>query len=86
MKLHLDGQISASEASRLQIGAANCNQRGAAQSNVSPLTVLLTLLFKKNAQADELLKKTEKLKRKIRSNQSREPVQGRGLVQDRRQF
>ena len=28
MKLHLDGQILASEASRLQIGAANCNQRG----------------------------------------------------------
>ena len=26
-----------SEASRLQIGAANCNQRGAAQSNVLPL-------------------------------------------------
>ena len=38
MNLHLDGQILVSEASRLQIGAANCNQgRGAAQSNVSPL-------------------------------------------------
>ena len=40
MKSHLDGQILASEASRLQIGVANCNQRGggAAQSNVSPLS------------------------------------------------
>ena len=39
MKLHLDGQILASEASRLQIGTANCNQRGgAAQINVSPLS------------------------------------------------
>ena len=38
MKWYLDGQILASEASRLQIGAANCNQRGGvAQSNVSPL-------------------------------------------------
>ena len=46
MKLHLDGQILASEASRLQIGAANCNQRGgAAQSNVSPLLELRTLLM-----------------------------------------
>ena len=37
MKLNLDGQILASEAIRLQIGAANCNQRGgggAAQINV----------------------------------------------------
>ena len=37
IKWHPDGQILASEASRLQVGAANCNQRGAAQSNVSPL-------------------------------------------------
>ena len=28
MNWYLDGQILASEASRLQIGAANCNQRG----------------------------------------------------------
>ena len=43
MKLYLDVQILASEASRLQIGAANCNQRGGgggggvALSDVSPL-------------------------------------------------
>ena len=43
IKWYLDRQILASEASRLQIGAANCNQRGggggggAAQSDVSPL-------------------------------------------------
>ena len=41
MKLHLDGQILAGEASQLQIGAANFNQRGAAQSNVSPLGIML---------------------------------------------
>ena len=47
LKRSLDGLTLATEASRLQIGAANCNQRGggggggggggAAQNNVSPL-------------------------------------------------
>ena len=45
LKSHLDGQILASEASRLQIGAANCNQRGAAQNNVSPLPKMIGQKF-----------------------------------------
>ena len=43
MKFRLDGQILASEASRLQIGAAIAISGGAAQSNVSPLVRCITM-------------------------------------------